>query len=99
MAEVEDLQRHMVLYQTYLNYFERQSETLANNEENDYCGKNKGALLSSSFMQGTLTPGEQMFFVREKSVVSHLLMFSGESGSVLLLRSTEKLVSSWTDLK
>ena len=70
MAEVEDLQRHMVLYQTYLNYFERQSETLANNEENDYCGKNKGALLSSSFMQGTLTPREQKFIVKEKHGIS-----------------------------
>ena len=63
MAEVEHLQRHMVLYQAYLNYFERQSETLANNEENDYCGKNKGALLSPSFMQGTLAPSEQIFIV------------------------------------
>ena len=56
MAEVEDLQRHMVLYQTYLNYFERQPETLAKNEENN----NKGALSLSLCMQGTLVSGEQI---------------------------------------
>ena len=49
MAEVENLQRHMVLNQTDFDDFERQSKALTNKEKNDYCSKDKGALLSSTF--------------------------------------------------
>ena len=39
----------MVLYQTYLNNFERQSEALAGNEENDNAGEDESAFLTPSF--------------------------------------------------
>ena len=58
MAEVENRQRHMVLYQTDLYYFKRQSKPLTKDEKYDYCSKDKGALLSPAFQQGTLASRE-----------------------------------------
>ena len=49
VAKIKDLQRDMVLYQTYLNDFERQSEALAGNEEKDDAGEDESALFTSSF--------------------------------------------------
>ena len=49
VTKVENLQRHMVFYQTDFYDFERQSKALTNNEKYDNCSKDKGALLSSAF--------------------------------------------------
>ena len=39
VREVENCQRHMVLYQTDFYDFERQSKALTNEEKYDYCSK------------------------------------------------------------
>ena len=48
MAEEENLQRHMVLYQADFNDLERQSKALTDDEKDDDGSKHQAALLPSS---------------------------------------------------